>query len=523
MKRTNKSIMFQFGATMVAALLILILFCAPIINIKLSESPVVADLFGDLFQFAILKDVDDADDLDEAEDIKDDYEDLYEEIFEDESYISISAIDFISNLPDTVHAVSSWFKTLEIRNLELDISNKIKENPGYYNSDSYRDAMAMVEEYKEELYDDLDTDMITEKSLKYSHLVATTMIQTITGGDTEIDEDTFIEMDQDAVLAVGLYFVFVIIKYILLLLLLFLAPLLIVIRVIIMPFTLLGKNKDPIKKYNGFMKNYKHVLGWVGLYMTNLLIWSANVAPAGAAMLAVAFISIVLNAIMARFKEYNDREKKYLNYMQLCTLVSMVGSIIFAISLAGANLVGFYTGGDVCAEVFDNADNEIGFTLFFLLIIVMSFVFLPIFKGIIRMFTRVACMGNNSGKKNNDRSYSVAATGIFIIILNIIVLGIYGLEMDEEQIVSMVLAGVGLVIILGGQILLAYLEVNKIDGLTDEEKQAVLCGHSTGIPAEIVVEPEKKVEITEENIDDISEKIAEQIAEEMAAEEADEE
>ena len=44
----------------------------------------------------------------------------------------------------------------------------------------------------------------------------------------------------------------------------------------------------------------------------------------------------------------------------------------------------------------------------------------------------------------------------------------------------LVLAFLGILIAIGGQVLLTYFEIVKLPDLTDEEKHAVLCGRTVG-------------------------------------------
>jgi len=471
----EKRVKLQVCLSLLAAVAILLLFFAPFMKVSLTSD---TETLAGVLAVAKLKESEAEKDESESKAIGEKYESLSEQIAEGEAgSVSISTIGVIANFLDSLHIVSAWRQQQVIVVEERKIADKVLENPHYVISGSFEAEMEQLEEKKTELYEMIKPECFHAASVDYAHLTLTLMIQLVTGGENEIGQAGML---QDGT-AFVVYLVFVIVKVVALLIFMFLFPIKALFNLFKMLISLKAESKDLGARYDLFMRNFKNILSGVGLYLAILFVWSAAPTLTGVGMLLIALGVIAFHALMARKKQYNPHERKFLDALQLCTAITVAGLALFAFFFAKADLIGFYTGNEVIEQIVENArGSELSFRLFMVLCLVSSFALFYICRNIVRVLTRLACMGDYEKGKDSGNCYAVVATGFFLLLLNTIVLIANGLSMPAGGTGYLVLAFLGILIAIGGQVLLTYFKIVKLPDLTEEETHAVLCGHTVG-------------------------------------------
>lgn len=362
--------------------------------------------------------------------------------------MKVSLIGLAKSIPGTIKFMGYWFKAMALDTLLAA-------------DDSEAEA---IDEAKKALFEDMDPEAVNEESVNTFRLLFSSFISMM---------DTEEGFSSDIIFKLLAVILLTVLKTGILLIVLVLFPLSMLFTVIGLALGLLNG-----KAYKTSHKKCKKAIVRIGAVLTAAVVWGASFTALGIMLLVVAAAVLAVNVVASRLKSYSENEKKFLNIMQLTSAVSAVGIALFAIFFAKADLLNFYASADVIAEATKDLSDvkEIGITLAVIAgmcavsVIALRFVF----KGLIKLLTRAACMGKGGGS-----GMSSAVLGIIIVIANFVVSGKYNMELTSDAKGALIVACVGAVIALAGGIALTVLRGVFVPDITAEETAAVFSGMSS--------------------------------------------
>ena len=463
----------QIFVTVVAILLIAVFSISPLLSIKQVENNKVDNEIMTVVGYASsaeLKAVMNGNGDMKATQEK--YSEINKYIINDEdTYVEVASIDFVKALPDTVKFIIAWVNVMNYE-VALDKLNSIDLTD--YDQEYYDSCVNKVNEYSKKL-EEIDYEAINLKSIEQFKLLSTDLIVQVI--DTAQAGDYIHRVASLLIIAV--------LRVVLLLALLVFFPLSMVFAVLKLLGTVFTRNPDV--KLGKVMVNANKTFSWLGLLLGLLSIWQSQLTSKGRLVLIIAGVSILANIIASRFKSYSYYEIRYLNCMQITSLVSLVGIILFAIYITKANLVSFWTSEAVEARVLLNSADEGAFTNTMIIIAYFAAflaILLPfVFRGIISILSRIGCMDVNRKKAKKVKRKKVGTgifLGVFIIAINFVLMHIFNIELPNEQGSAFTIACVGIIIALIGKIAMTAIRFTYLAGMSHAEVIAVQSGTPNG-------------------------------------------
>ncbi len=480
----------QIALCFVLFFVALFLSLTPILSVRLSTNAVLGAKLEKIVNIAREKELADAE-YEEVDAIEEKYNALSGSILgidengdKTEVTFSGTGIDIALNSLDIIGFVKSFIALSAVEKLEDAILQSSLKNPSYIDSQSAASDMERLTKLNKTLYDSVNPDAVTEESVNFFRLcVGSFFDTTFSYANDVISGDSEAKNAEEATYQVFILWIVDLMKIIMLLGVYIVFPISMIISCIKM-LTGIYKNRDEkYFVYSRIMQNLSALFGWVGAMLGTMVLCSASLNGSGWILVAIVAVVAALNILVSRTKSYNENEKKYLNCMQICAAISIVGALAFAVFITKADMIGFYDDPALAKAIGERiaTKTQVDAVLAFSYLVVMaitSIVVYFVFKGAMALLARAACMGDFSDDTSKDRSTLAISIGLFTVIVNLIFMGIFGVSMPSEQITPFILSGVGLLLALGGQILGFFYEVKKIPDLTEKEIHAVLCGHS---------------------------------------------
>lgn len=268
-----------------------------------------------------------------------------------------------------------------------------------------------------------------------------------------------------------LVILFTVLKLVLLFSIVVIFPIAMAIRLIKLVIALITRKME--KKS---LKYCKSAIAWIGSLLTAIIVWGANITTYGTLLIVVAAIVVAANLVASRLKSHTKGETKFLNVMQLSALISVVGIVIFAFKLVEADLINFYLSSELLAQVEllypeDIATVAIVLAIFAAMAALTIIVLRSVFKSVMNLITRSACMGKKGGT-----GLFAGIAGLALLIVSEILLSKYQIVLSAEQDSAVIVAFVGIALTLAGAVTYKVLSHIFLRGVTAAEKNAVLTG-----------------------------------------------
>ncbi len=372
-----------------------------------------------------------------------------------ETTLSLSVIDMAKSAKDTAKLVEYWLKAVTI-----DTTYELAYKEGGEGIDE--EAAKRYVELRDELAEEIDPSAVNETSVRTFRLFFNGFLSSI----------NLAEMDDDAAFKLASISILVAFKLIILVAVFVLFPLSMALSVIGLVLGIFSR-----KKYKKVQKKCKRAIVWIATLLLAVVICGAELTWSGTIIILAAAAAVVINLLASRVKSYTEHEKKFLNVMQLSAIVSTVGIAIFAIYLAKADLLSFYTSAELAEQVSAGKETvkEMAMSLGILAgmgaltIVVLQ----RVFKGAMKLITRAACMGGGGGS-----GFGTAVAGAVLLVANYFVMKMLDVSLKSSMSEAMTMAGIGVAVALGGAVLFRVLGVVFAHGTTREEKRAVMSGTS---------------------------------------------
>ncbi len=373
-----------------------------------------------------------------------------------DTHISLSVIGIAENAGDAVKFVQYWIKAIEIDTMyEL-----AKSADGGVDEETAN----RIGELENELRDEIDPDAVNIDSIRIFRLFFNGFLSSI--DIANIEEDTAFKLASVSVLTA--------LKLAILVAVFIFFPLSMLLSVVGLVLSLLSS-----KRYNKVQKKCKKAIVWIGTLLLAVVVCGAELSATGVIVVLAAAAAVVINLLASRFKSYTKGERKFLNVMQISAIISTAGIVTFAIFLAKADLLSFYTSAELSAQVSVNKTEpqELAMTLGIfagmgaLTVVVLK----KVFKSAMKLITRAACMGGGGGN-----GLGTAIAGALLVLLNNYLLDMYDITLSSAQNDAMDRALIGIILVLVGAISFKVLGVIFAHGTTREEKRAVMSGSSVG-------------------------------------------
>ncbi len=463
----------QILVTIVAILLIAVFSFSPLLSIKQLENDKVDKEIMSVVGYASsaeLKAVMSCNG--NIEDMQAKYSAINQYIINKEDvYVEVAPIDFVKTIPDTVKFIIAW---INVMNYEVAVEKLNDIDFNDCDQEYYDSCVKKVEEYSQKL-NEIDYEAVNLKSIEQFKLLSTDIIVRLI--DTAQSDDYIHRAISLLIIAT--------LRVVLLLALLVFFPLSMVFAVLKLLGIIFTRNPDV--KLGKAMVNANKTFSWLGLILGLLSIWQSQLTSKGRLILIVVGVSIFVNILASRFKTYSHYEIRYLNCMQITSLISLAGIILFAINITKANLVDFWTSEYVESHVLLGSGDEGAFTNTMIIIAYFTAllaVLLPfVFKGIISILSRIGCMDVNRKKAKKVKRKKVGSgifLGIFIVAINLVIMYMFNIELPEEQGSAFTMACIGIAIALVGKIVMTAIRFTYLSGMSHAEVIAVLSGTPNG-------------------------------------------
>lgn len=239
-------------------------------------------------------------------------------------------------------------------------------------------------------------------------------------------------------------------------------------------FVLLSK-----EKYVKVLKKSKKAVVRISCLAVALAVLDAELLPCATAALITAGVVILINLVASRLKSYNKKEKRFLNVMQLSSLISGAGAAVMAVFIARSDIIRSYVGSDLLTQATATMtdENEVmaAIAVFAGMSIIALAVFTSAVNSALKLITRCACMGKSGGK-----GIFSALLGIGLIALNYFVTDRFDIALTSEQSESLTVALIGCAVIIVGAIIFTVLKGIFVGKIGRAEVRAVMCGTSVG-------------------------------------------
>ncbi len=299
-------------------------------------------------------------------------------------------------------------------------------------------------------------------------------------------------------------------------------PLIMAIKFIIALVSFLKNLKDPGKAYPRISKSFRGMFAILPtLWMYKILAPQMTFGAPVIVMLVLCIVVLVINLLASRIKSYTPEEFSYINVLQGVSVVSVIGYFLFMLNIGKAELFAHIWDG-IGSFIEKAKSMDVLLAVIAVLAIVVTLI--PASKLITKFATRLCCMVP-TGKKLAKDTYIVSAAFALILVIAPIFLmeGKFNMDLGKNG-TSFILASVGIVLMLAGEIAMPILKKSVCKGTTSDDIHAVLTGCPAGIEqAEYGEEaPAAEEAVAEEAV--AEEAVAEEaVAEEAATEEAAEE
>lgn len=191
-------------------------------------------------------------------------------------------------------------------------------------------------------------------------------------------------------------------------------------------------------------------------------------------VLWLCVVALVLNLAVSRLKYYEAEDLKYLNILQLLSVVGFGGFLMFFFGFANSDVISALWKGVGEQDLF--ALSEIGTNVFsiIMVLLIISGLF-SILDLMTQSVTRIACM---SKSKSDTHIVSVAMGLLTILAVVYLTKSDFNLDLGENA-SSFWLAAAGVVIMFVAEILLKVLPQNLCPTVSDERRREIVTGAYT--------------------------------------------
>ncbi len=305
------------------------------------------------------------------------------------------------------------------------------------------------------------------------------------------------------------------IVYMALLVTAFTLPLVAIIKTLIAIISFCINIGDPGRGYAKVSKAFRGVFVMLPvLWLYKILAPQLTFGGAITGITVLCFAALGINLIASRLKSYTDGEFKYFNVLQIVSLVSVIGYVLFITNIGKIEMfdaiwdgIGDFLGGGYGA-------GAVIVTVLAVIIMVMSMFF--VCKLISKLATRFCCMVP-VGKKHMHDTYIVSGAMSLLLIIAPIVLMVGDFKLDiEDTMASFIVTAIGIVLIFASEVVLVVLKKTLCSDVTDEEILAVLTGCPTGEDdgshkdKKVKEKKEKTVKTERANTEDVTEETSEE-------------
>lgn len=457
----------QLVLAAVAMLLATILAFCPMISISLQPNIILGTQLAPVLEAAADKEASAAGANQAAVTKK--YADIAAGFVDEEVEISHSGVSLIKSLPDTAKVVSAWITSVKLKNMQEHILHQTSD-PNYSGSNAAVQDLLEKKELEEKLAG-VDYKAVNEASIGNVRLCFAGLLEMASEGQLELGDGLGMQV-------LGVLFA-TLVKVVILAITLILFPIKMLVVIVKLIFALLSKREGV---YSRVMGQCPIMLGWYGVVLANLAIWGGHFTVMGWLFTIAVVAVLAVNVIASRSKTYTSGERQFLNWMQLCAMISLVGAVLFAVCIAKADLIGFYVSAEASNQILMGMGKAKASgaprLLVYLIAMCTSVVLVFVFRGVMGLLSRAACMNNPEKDVAVGQSLGVIVFGVILIIANAIVMGVFDLSLPAGQKGAFAVACVGILIALAGEVLLIVMRNVKMPDLTEQEVHAVMCGHS---------------------------------------------
>ncbi len=241
----------------------------------------------------------------------------------------------------------------------------------------------------------------------------------------------------------------------------------------------LGNTDDPGRASHKISKGFHRIINVFPMLLL-ILVFLPDVKFGGAVygILALCLVGLGVGVLVSRVKKYEGDDFKYLNILQIGSVVSLIGYILFFVNIVGSklfNAVFEMLGGHAVNELTaaaTGAKKEVDFMPVMLTLILLAVSYFVI-KSLTRIVTRIACMSKS--KSPTHILSAVIALAVFIIPV-MMMNSEPALELAKDQKGNFAAMVVGIFIMLAAEIALTVLPKKLCPACSATRQQEIVTG-----------------------------------------------
>ncbi len=273
-------------------------------------------------------------------------------------------------------------------------------------------------------------------------------------------------------------------------------PLVVIIRTLIALISFIVHPKSPDKSYNTICKSLKTIFAlFPTLWLFKILAPQVELSSSIATMAILCIVTLVIGLIASRLKLYTPAQFKYVNVLQIVSVVSIVGYLLFMFNVGKTNMFDhlWSNAGNLLKDIFSK-DGAIESALSLLAILITVSTMFSVCSYITKIAFRLPCM-NHVKKLTVDDTFLISASVSLAFIIAPIYLMSSKVKLDfgSDQ-GAFVTASVGIVIMFVAELLMVILKKTLCASATTDDVRAVLTGCPTGTPKDDPVEEKAEIE-----------------------------
>ena len=243
-------------------------------------------------------------------------------------------------------------------------------------------------------------------------------------------------------------------------------------------FALITNTDDPGKASHKISKAFYKILALFPMLLL-ALVFLPDVKFGGAVygILVLCAIGLGVNLLVSRMKKYEGDDFKYLNLLQITSLVSVVGYVLFLVNIVKSELLNSVfsmLAGHAVNELVSVATSqkaEVDFVPFILTLILIATIYFVV-NSLTKIVTRIACMS----KTKSPASIYDGIVGLATVVIPFYMMNSMGLTLSDAQKGSFYLCVVGVVILLAVEIFLSVAPQKLCPNCDETRRQEIATG-----------------------------------------------
>ncbi len=265
--------------------------------------------------------------------------------------------------------------------------------------------------------------------------------------------------------------------YALILVTVIMVPISCIFNALLCIISMIKNRQNPGKAFHRVGKSFGAIISKFPLILlVKVLVPEVQLGGAIIAMFVAIIVGLVISFLASRLKGYEKAELKYLNVLQICSVVSLVAFLVFFLNMAKTHMLDAFfnkSGSYLMNQVGSLATKQEVDFLPLVLIYLFVVVLIMICSYLVNIVTRIACM--SSSKK--DTHIFTTAAGLALVVIPFVLMNTdFKLELAEAEMSAFYVSCVGLILMFVVEIVLKVLTKTVDADISAERRKEIVTG-----------------------------------------------